>query len=81
MKNNLINIEVDKLTNSIENRITGDSFDTQVLPLSENDIEKLKRGWNFDWLVEWNSKTSKVYKLIVENNTNVIQGLIMRIKS
>ncbi len=28
----LIDIEVDKLTNSIENCISGDSFDTEVLP-------------------------------------------------
>ncbi len=76
MQKKSINIEVDKLTNSIENRITGDSFDTQVLLVNENEIEKLKRGWSFDWLLEWNSKTSKVYKLIVENNTDVIQGLI-----
>ncbi len=76
MKNNLINIEVDKLTNSIENRITGDSFNTQVLPVNKDEVEKLKTGWSFDWLLEFQSQTSKVYKLIVENNTNVIQGLI-----
>ncbi len=39
MRNNLINIEVDKLTNSIENRITGDSFDKQI-------IIKNKKTWD-----------------------------------
>jgi len=76
VENKFVNIEIDKLTNSIENRITGDSFDTKVIPLNENEIYKLEKGWNFDWTVEWNSKTSKVFKLIVENNTNIIQGLI-----
>lgn len=76
MENKLVNIEIDKLTNSIENRITGDSFDTQVLPVKENEIEKIKKGWNFDWILEWNSENSKVFKLIVEDNTGVIQGLI-----
>ncbi len=76
MERKLINIEIDKLTNSIENRITGDSFDTQVLPVEENEIEKIKKGWNFDWILEWNSEKSKVFKLIVEDNTDVIQGLI-----
>ncbi len=76
MERKLVNIELDKLTNSIENRITGDSFDTQVLPLEENEIEKIKKGWNFDWILEWNSEKSKVFKLIVEENIDVIQGLI-----
>lgn len=76
VENNLVNIEIDKLTNSIENRITGDSFDTQVLPVEKNEIEKIKRGWNFDWILEWNSEDSKVFKLIVEDNIEVIQGLI-----
>lgn len=70
-----VNIEVDKLTNSIENRITGDRFDTQVLPLSESDINHLKTGWNFDWIQEHKDE-SKVFKLIIEDNITVIQGLI-----
>ena len=75
MKKQLINIEIDKLTNSIENRITGDRFDTQILKIDKKDISKLKSGWNFDWRSECNSE-SEVYKLIIENNKSVIQGLI-----
>jgi hypothetical protein len=48
-----IDIEIDKLTNSIENVITSDSFPTGVLPLTRNDIKTItkKNGWNFDWKV------------------------------
>ena len=75
MEKRFINIEVDMLTNSIENRITGDKFDTQVIKIEKRDISKLKKGWNFDWIAEYNSK-AEVYKLIIENNKSIIQGLI-----
>ena len=75
MDKRFINIEVDTLTNSIENRITGDSFDTHVLEIEKSDLPKLKTGWSFNWIKEYNSK-STVYKLIIEKNTDIIQGLI-----
>ena len=71
----LVNIEFDRLTNSIENRITGDSFDTKVIEIEKSDFPNLKTGWNFNWIFEIESK-STVFKLIVENNKSVIQGLI-----
>ena len=37
--------------------------------------KKLKTGWSFNWIKEYNSK-STVYKLIIEKNTDIIQGLI-----
>ncbi len=70
-----ISIEIDKLTNSIENRITGDSFDTQILEIEKTDLKSLKSGWNFDWKAEHQSEAT-VYKLIIEENYNVIQGLV-----
>lgn len=75
MEEMLVTIEVDKLTNSIENRITGDRFDTQVLPITKDDISHLKVGWNFNWLKEIESD-SNVFKLIIESNTTIIQGLV-----
>lgn len=75
MDNRLVGIEIDKLTNSIENRITGDSFDTQVIELTNSDLDKIGSGWNFDWKSEYKS-SSTVFKLVVENNVHVIQGLI-----
>jgi hypothetical protein len=35
----LIEIEIDKLTNSIENVITSDSFTTEVLLVTKDDIK------------------------------------------
>lgn len=70
-----ISIKIDKLTNSIENRITGDSFETQILEIEKTDLKSIKTGWNFDWITEHKSEAT-VYKLIIEENYDVIQGLI-----
>lgn len=45
---------VDKLTNSIQNTISGDSFATEVLRLIKPDLKQInkKNGWNFDWKIE-----------------------------
>lgn len=74
----LVDIEIDKLTNSIENVITGDSFPTDVLPLTKNDLKTLtkKNGWNFDWKSEFLKPDRDVYKLTITNNIDVIQGLV-----
>lgn len=73
-----IDIEIDKLTNSIENVITSDSFPTGVLLLTRNDIKTIykKNGWNFDWKSEFLKPDRDVYKLTITNNTEVVQGLI-----
>jgi hypothetical protein len=51
----LLDFEVDKLTNSIENVVTGDSFRTQVILLTKEDIKGItkKNGWLFDWKYEF----------------------------
>lgn len=70
-------IEIDKLTNSIENVISGDSFKTAVLPLTEADTKRLKKtDWLFNWRSEFKDKTKNVYKLVIIGNENIIQGLI-----
>jgi hypothetical protein len=54
-----IDIEIDKLTRSIENAITGDSFKTEVLPLTAKDLKQLKKSdWLFDWRAESKTKTN-----------------------
>jgi hypothetical protein len=75
---NYLNFEIDKLTHSIENVITGDSFATNVLRLSKGDLKQItkKNGWNFNWRTEANDPTKDVFKLIIEHNVNIIQGLI-----
>ena len=42
-----IEIEIDKLTRSIENVITGDSFPTKILPLSKPDLIHLTSKNNY----------------------------------
>jgi len=76
MKNYPIDIEIDKLTNSVENRISGDSFNTQVIELTEKDLKQLYSNWNFDWLAEFQNTETRVFKLIIEQNIDVIQGLV-----
>jgi hypothetical protein len=73
-----IDIEIDKITHSIENVVTGDSFPTELLPLSKPDLVHLtrKNGWKFDWKTEHLLPDRDVFKLTVLLNPTVIQGLI-----
>ena len=77
-KHQLLDFEIDKLTNSIENVLTGDSFATVVLPLSLGDLKKVNKrnGWSFDWKSELNYSDRKVFKLTIVNNEEIVQGII-----
>ena len=69
---------IDKLTNSIQNTISGDSFSTDVSRLTKADLKQVtkKIGWNFNWNDELKNNTREVYKLTIINNPNIIQGLL-----
>jgi len=41
--NQRFDLEIDKLTRSIENAVSGDSFKTEVIVLTPADIRKLKK--------------------------------------
>ena len=73
-----LSFEVDKLTNSIENVITGDSFRTEISLVTGNDLKSIakKKGWFFDWKFELKQPQREVYKLTILNNQKIIQGLI-----
>ena len=73
-----LDFEVDKLTNSIENVKSGDSFATEVSVVTLNDLKTLtkKDKWQFDWKFEFKQPEREVYKLTIVNNQNIIQGLI-----
>ena len=72
-----LDFEVDKLTNSIENILTGEVFDTEIVRLINNDSRQIKKSdWQFDWLKELNNATKEIYKLTTVNNPTIIQGLI-----
>ncbi len=75
---------VDKLTNSIENVVTGDSFATEISLLSFNDLKSIskKNGWVFNWKSEFDKPERDVYKLTIVNNLRIIQGLVsLEVKS
>jgi hypothetical protein len=69
---------VDKLTNSIENVVTGDSFQTEISVLSKTDLKGITKsmGWTFNWKTEFNDPVKEVYKLNIVNNSTIIQRLI-----
>ena len=75
---------IDKLTNSIENAISGDSFSTNITHITDADLKGVtkKNSWAFDWKYELNQPAREVYKLTVIENNSIIQGLIsLEVKS
>lgn len=75
---------VDKLTNSIENVITGDSFTTEISVFTSKDFKNVskEKGWLFNWKEEYKIPEREVYKLTIVNNPTIIQGLIsLEVKS
>ena len=74
-KDTELDFEVDKLTTSIENSISGEIFDTQVSHVTEiKHIKKIE--WVFDWHKEIQDSSKKVFKLTTINNPDIIHGLI-----
>jgi len=71
----ILDFEIDKLTDSIINRISGDSFRTEISLLSKSDLKTVtkSRGWLFDWKFEFNQPDREVYKLTIINNPGIIQ--------
>jgi hypothetical protein len=73
-----LGIEIDKLTNSILNVISGDSFPTDVHPITKSDLKNtiMKNGWFFNWTNECKLKDRQVFKLTIRNNPEIVQGLL-----
>jgi len=73
-----IGIEIDRLTNSIVNTISGDSFQTEILPATKEDLKGVtkKGGWKFNWKAEAKLTDREVYKLTIEGNPNIVQGFL-----
>lgn len=69
---------IDKLTNSIQNTISGDSFQTEISRFTKTDLKLVtkKNGWNFNWKKELYDNTREVYKLTIINNPTIFQGLL-----
>jgi hypothetical protein len=77
-KSTPLDFEIDKLTNSIENTLTGESHPTSVLPITTEDLAKIKKDntWQVDWNEEYKTPNNQVFKLTLENEPNIIQGLM-----
>jgi hypothetical protein len=73
-----LDFTIDKLTNSIENVITGDSFQTEISILQSSDLKSVtkKNGWLFNWSEEFKNPIRDVYKLTISGNSKIIQGLV-----
>ena len=73
-----LDFTIDKLTNSIENVVTGDSFSTDISLLKSSDLKNItkKNNWLFDWKQEFKKPERDVFKLTIVNNSEIIQGLI-----
>ena len=69
-----IDIEIDKLTNSIVNVISGEVFETVFNTVGGKEIKK--KDWLFDWHKELKDKSNEVYKMTTIENKNIIQGLV-----
>lgn len=79
-----LDFEVDQLTNSIQNVVTGDSFPTDITLISSTELINLmkKNRWRFKWKSELKYPERDIYKLTIVNNQTIIQGLIcLEIKS
>jgi hypothetical protein len=71
-------IEIDKLTNSIVNTISGDSFPTDVHAVTRIDLKNTNKRneWLFNWSSEFKLTDRQVFKLTIRNNPEIIQGLL-----
>jgi hypothetical protein len=70
--------EIDKITESIENAHTGETLNTLVLPVTQDDLKETtkKNGWLFDWKREFSEPEHQVYKLVAEQEPHTIQGMV-----
>lgn len=70
-------IEIDKLTNSIENVISGEVFQTDCVLLKSTAGSSYKKSeWDFNWQAEIKNQSKEVYKLNTISNPPIIHGLI-----
>ena len=69
----MISVEIDGLTNSIQDRETGETLETTVSELSADELKTLE-NWQFNWLKE--SRYFPIFKLTTVIEPTIIQGLM-----
>ncbi len=72
----MIDIIIDRLTNSIRNTISGDQFNTEIIQVIVIEKRITNKDWTFNWRQEIQDVNREVYKLVIENNEELNQGLI-----
>ncbi|PCI09480.1 MAG: hypothetical protein COB73_05490 [Flavobacteriaceae bacterium] len=77
-KKGTLDFEIDELTNSIKNIISGDSFQTNISRITKLDLKLItkRKGWLFNWKGELKHPERDIYKLTIINNQHIIQGLV-----
>ena len=70
----MLEILIDKLTNSIEEVATGRTWDTDVSRVAQANLKSLGPEWRFNWKTEF--KIHELYKLTIPNRGPEIEGLI-----
>jgi hypothetical protein len=73
-----LNFKIDKLTRSLEDVQTSEVFPTEVLSLDKAELKFItkKLGWKFNWKTEFFNPDKQTYKLILQNQPEIIQGLL-----
>lgn len=76
-RNKPVSERIDKLTNSIENAITGEVLQTEFHRIRKSDLRQIKRkDWMFNWHEEVKKDGNEVYKLTIKGNKEIIEGLL-----
>ena len=72
-----ISVLIDKVTNSIEHAKSGKIYETDVLPLTKDEIKTVlkKNGWQFNWRTEFKETNHQLFKLVIKQDSQ-IQGLL-----
>ena len=73
-----LGFKIDKFTQSLEDTLTGNTLQTEVLPLDKVELKFItkKFGWKFNWKSEFAAPEKQIYKLVIQQQPDVIQGLI-----
>ena len=76
--NQALDIEIDILSESVVEVLTGEIFKTHVSKASIEFLNKIhkKNGWKFNWKKEAKEQNRLIYKIVIEKNKSILLGLI-----
>ena len=76
--NQALDIEIDILSESVVEVLTGEIFKTHVSKASIEFLNKIhkKNGWKFNWKKEAKEPNKLVYKMVLDSNKSILLGLI-----